>query len=74
MPSSATRCEPMSAASRASAPATRAVSSTFSGGTSPPAPMRVKIRRAATARTRPPLTSATSRRVVLLPMSMQPYS
>ena len=73
VPSSAIRSTPISAASEASAAATWAVSVTFSGATWPPVPMRVKMRRAATARTRPSITSATSRRVVLLPMSMQPY-
>ena len=74
VPSRAIPSTPICVASAASAPTTWAVSVIFSGETWPPAPMRVKIRRADSARTRPSLTSATSSRVVLLPMSMQPYT
>ena len=66
---------PTSFATAACVRTTSAVSAIFSSGISPPFPrlfpIRVNARCATSSRSRPSPASATSRRVVLLPMSMQ---
>ena len=53
---------------------TRATSAIFSGAITGPVPMRVKARRWSTSVKRPPATSATSTRVVFVPISTHAQS
>ena len=64
-----TRSAPASPASATCSATTRATSSIFSRGISACVPMRVKARRWSTSVRRPSFTSATSTRVVFVPMS-----
>ena len=69
------RWAPTSRATFACVATTSAVSAIFAAGMAPPAPrllpIRVKARCVTSSRSRPSPASATSSRVVLLPMSMQ---
>ena len=69
---------PARSASASCSATTIAVSAMRAAGIIPPAcrprPKRVKARRCSTSVSRPSLASATSTRVVFVPMSMQPQS